>query len=129
MAHMNQLPSCAMMRREVMQRSGGYRIRNKRQEDAEFWCRVTSFGFRAKKVTQAITYYHRMRDDSKGQKEWDTEGKEPDWTAWFPWRLGAKDGGEGRTLLRKYGGLHPFPQIVPFGAQGDSSDGKFWYVH
>lgn len=129
MAHLNQLPSCAMMRREVMQRSGGYRIRNKRQEDAEFWCRVTSFGFRAKKVTQAITYYHRMRDDSKGQKEWDTEGKEPDWTAWFPWRLGAKDGGEGRNLLRKYGGLHPFPQIVPFGAQGDSSDGKFWYVH
>jgi glycosyltransferase involved in cell wall biosynthesis len=129
MAHLNQLPSCVMMRREVLQRSGGYRIRCKRQEDAEFWCRVTSLGFRAKKVTEAITYFHRQRNDSKGQKEWDAEGQEPDWTAWFPWSLGAKDYRRGVEALRKYNGMHPYAPIVPFGAQGTSPEGKFWYVH
>lgn len=129
MAHLNNIPSCVMMRREVLQKSGGYRVRNTRQEDAEFWCRVTSLGFRAKKVTEAITYYHRQRNDSKGQIEWDQKGPEPDWTAWFPWSLGAKDYRKGVELLRKYSGLHPNAQIVPFGAQGKSSEGKFWYVH
>jgi len=129
MAHLNQIPSCVMMRREVLQRSGGYRVRNTRQEDAEFWCRVTSLGFRAKKVTEAITYYHRQRTGSKGQVEWDTLGKEPDWTAWFPWSLGAVDYRKGVEALRKFSGMHPNAAIVPFGAQGTSPEGKFWYVH
>lgn len=139
MAHLNQLPSCVMMRREVMERSGGYRTRMKRNEDAEFWCRVTSMGFRAFKITQAVTYYHRMREDSKGAMEWKEKGSEPDWTAWFPWRVGAADYREAMTVLRKTGGFHPRPHLVPFGAQGrpDGSDGaetpkgfrKFWYVH
>jgi len=129
MAHLNQIPSCVMMRREVLQRSGGYRVRNKRQEDAEFWCRVTSLGFRAMKVTEAITYFHRQRNDSKGQIEWDVDGKEPDWTAWFPWSLGARDYREGTELLRKFHGEHPNAAIVPFGAQGISSEGKFWYIN
>jgi len=129
MAHLNQIPSCVMMRKEVLQRSGGYRVRNKRQEDAEFWCRVTSLGFRAKKVTEVITYFHRQRNDSKGQIEWDLDGKEPDWTAWFPWSLGAKDYREGAEKLRKFSGEHPNAAIVPFGAQGQSPEGKFWYVN
>lgn len=139
MAHLNQIPSCAMMRREVLERSGGYRVRMKRNEDAEFWCRVTSLGFRAYKVTQAVTYFHRMRDDSKGANEWREQGAEPDWTAWFPWRVGSSDYRQASTILRKTGGMHPHPHLVPFGAQGrpDGSDGpdahggfrKFWYVH
>lgn len=129
MAHLNQIPSCVMMRREVLLRSGGYRIRNKRQEDADFWCRVTSLGFRAKKVTEAITYFHRSRPDSKGQTEWNTQGKEPDWTAWYPWRVGGRDFREGERLLRKYNGRHPNPKIVPFGAQGKNPEADFWYVH
>lgn len=139
MAHLNQIPSCAMMRREVLERSGGYRVRMKRQEDAEFWCRVTSLGFRAFKVTQAVTYLHRMRNDSKGAVEWSEQGSEPDWTSWFPWRVGASNFREATTLLRKTAGWHPRPHLVPFGAQGrpDGTDGaeipkgfrKFWYVH
>lgn len=139
MSHLNQLPSCVMMRREVMERSGGYRVRMKRNEDAEFWCRVTSLGFRAFKVTQAITYYHRMRDDSKGAVEWKEQGGEPDWTAWFPWRVGAADYRQARAILTKTAGYHPKPHLVPFGAQGrpDGTDSsvttkgfrKFWYVH
>jgi GT2 family glycosyltransferase len=74
MAHLNQLPSCVMARRTVYERAGGYRERMTRNEDAEFWCRVTSLGLRAEKFTQAVTYYHRDRNDSKGAKEWATEG-------------------------------------------------------
>jgi glycosyltransferase involved in cell wall biosynthesis len=129
MAHLNQIPSCSMMRREVLERSGGYRGRMKRAEDAEFWCRVTSLGFRAKKITQAVTYFHRQRGDSKGAQEWKQEGKEPDWTAWFPWRMGAGDYGEGNKTMRKYGNSHPTPPLVPFGAQGKASGRRFWYVH
>lgn len=114
MSHKNQLPSCAMARREVFERSGGYRERMVRNEDAEFWCRVTSLGMRAKKFTQSITYFHRERNDSKGAMEWAKEGKEPDWTAWFPWRMDTSK----------------FAYIVPFGAQGKPPEGmRFWYVH
>jgi len=129
MAHMNQLPSCVMMRRAVLERSGGYRDRMKRNEDAEFWCRVTSLGFKAKKFTEAVTYFHRQRSDSKGAEEWAEEGKEPDWTAWFPWRMGASDYGEARKVLAKNAGAHPNPPLVPFGAQGKPRDKRFWYVH
>jgi len=129
MAHLNQLPSCVMMRREVMERSAGYRDRMKRAEDAEFWCRVTSQGFRAKKFTQAVTYFHRQRGDSKGAQEWAKEGKEPDWTAWFPWRVGAGDYNQAVTVMRRHGGRHPAPRLVPFAAQGKCPDRDFWMVH
>ena len=131
MAHLNQLPSCVMMRREVLERSGGYRLRMKRNEDAEFWCRATSLGFRAKKLTQAVTYFHRQREDSKGAQEWKTEGAEPDWTAWFPWRVGSANYEQAVKALRRTNGLHPRPHLVPFGAQGlpGGKERKFWYVH
>lgn len=131
MAHLNQLPSCSMMRREVRERTGGYRERMKRAEDAEFWCRATSMGFVAQKFTQAVTYFHRQRGDSKGALEWQEQGKEPDWTAWFPWRLGAKEYNEGVKVWRKFGNSHPKPYLVPFGAQGkpDLNHLRAWYVH
>lgn len=131
MSHLNQLPSCAMMRREVLERTGGYRERMSRNEDAEFWCRATSLGFVASKFTQAVTYFHRQREDSKGAMEWREQGKEPDWTAWFPWRMGAKEFNEGINLWRKYGNSHPKPYVVPFGAQGkpDQNHMRAWYIH
>lgn len=130
MAHLNQIPSCSMMRREVLERTGGYRTRMKRNEDAEFWCRATSLGFRAEKFTQAVTYYHRERLDSKGALEWKDLGAEPDWTAWFPWRVGAKDYQQAISVLKRNAGEHPKPHLVPFGAQGKPKrDRKFWYVN
>jgi glycosyltransferase involved in cell wall biosynthesis len=128
MAHLNQIPSCVMARREVFERSGGYRERMHRNEDAEFWCRVTSLGFRAKKFTQAVTYYHRERPDSKGAVEWATEGGEPDWTSWFPWRMGAGDYRTASDIFKKRGESHPSPYLVPFGAQG-KAEKRFWYVN
>lgn len=130
MSHLNQLPSCSMVRREVFERTGGYRDRMKRAEDAEFWCRATSGGFRAYKFTQAVTYFHRQRGDSKGAIEWHEQGKEPDWTSWFPWRTGAGDYEQALNIIRKYGGEHPSPNFVPFGAQGKPPRSmRYWYVH
>ncbi len=131
MAHRNQLPSTVMVRRSVYERSGGYRARITRNEDAEFWCRVTSLGFRAKKITQAVTLQHRMRQDSKGAVEWREHGSEPDWTAWFPWRMGSRSSGkEGLDIIKKLGKNVPNYNLVPFGAQGKPPpDKKCWAAH
>lgn len=130
MAHLNQIPSCAMARRDVYVRSGGYRERMTRNEDAEFWCRVTSLGFRAQKVTEAVTYFHRERHDSKGAVEWQTLGAEPDWTAWFPWRWGGHNFESGWKAIRDRGDKPRNIHLVPFGAQGKPpAPQKFWYVH
>lgn len=130
MAHLNQLPSCSMVRRDVYERTGGYRTRMKRQEDAEFWCRATSLGFRANKFTEAVTYFHRERSDSKGAMEWETEGAEQDWTAWFPWRMGASNFNEASSIIRQRGETPRNPHLVPFGAQGKPPrELRYWYVH
>ena len=123
MAHLNQLPYSALVRREVYERSGGYRERHWRAEDANFWCRVTSLGFRAKKVTQASTLVYRMRNDSKSMGE----RGDGDWTAWYPWRLGASSGKEGHDLIKSNRGIDA--DLVPFGAQGKPKDMLCWPVH
>ncbi len=78
--HRNQIPCNAMMRREVRERTGGYRDRAKVAEDAEFWTRAVSYGFQPKKVTEDLTLIYRYRPDSKSRGE-----TEPDWTSWMPW--------------------------------------------
>ena len=121
MAHLNQLPYSALVRREVYERSGGYRERHWRAEDSNFWCRVTSMGFRAVKVTQASTLIYRMRNDSKSNGE-DGDG---DWTSWYPWRIA----GEPREGLKRINsGANADPGKTPFGAQGKPPNGHAWPV-
>ena len=123
MAHMNQIHYASMMRREVLERSGGYRERDWRAEDAGFWCRVTSLGFRASKVTKAATLIYRDRSDSKSKGE---PGDGP-WTEWFGWALAFKfDRNTVPDLARR---PHPMPDLVPFGAQGLPRKEQFWKVH
>lgn len=123
LAHLNQTAYAAMVRREVLERSGGYRVRDWRAEDAALWSRVTSFGFRAAKVTDESTLLYRLRSDSKSRGE-DGDG---DWTAWLPWRL-AGDPHDG--LRAKRDGRQPNPVLVPFGAQGmPAVPLKMWPVH
>ncbi len=76
----NLLPYSSMYRKTVWEQTGGYRIRCRTAEDADFWCRAASYGFRPKMVTQADTLRYRNRNDSMSRVEpaWD-------WTAWFPW--------------------------------------------
>lgn len=111
LAHLNQLTYASMMRREVLERSGGYRTRDWRAEDAAFWSRVTSLGFRAAKVTDDATLIYRMHDAQKSRGE----PGDGDWTAWLPWRL-AGDPQSGMAAMRTR--AQPNPRIVPFGAQG-----------
>jgi glycosyltransferase involved in cell wall biosynthesis len=122
-AHLNQLPYAAMMRREVFERSGGYRARDWRAEDASLWTRLSSFGVRIAKVTDESTLIYRLRSDSKSRGE-DGDG---DWTAWLPWRL-AGDPREGMRAIQQ--DRQPNAQIVPFGAQGDPpAPRRAWPVH
>lgn len=101
----NQIPVSSMMRREVWERTGGERVRERSVEDAGLWCRATSLGFRAKKVTELPVLWYRLRGGS-----WSSQGgQDQDYTAWIAWREGSK--------------IAP-----PFGAQGDPSDGNFWPV-
>lgn len=123
MAHMNQLHYASMMRREVMERSGGYRVRDWRAEDAAFLCRVTSFGFRAAKVTEASTIIYRDRGDSKSKGE---PGDGP-WTECFPWNTALSFDRKvvANVRSRKNENAH----LVPFGAQGMLATKKeFWGV-
>lgn len=132
LAHLNQLPYAAMMRRQVLENSGGYRVRDSRNEDASFWARVTSYGFVAKKVTQASTLIYRLRGDSKSANEMRKFGKEPNWLAWLPFRFADK-AKDGEKLDRRNNGEIPNAEIVPFGAQGLpprswSRTGRYWNV-
>ena len=127
-AHLNQLPYSSMMRREVLERSGGYRKRDWRAEDAALWTRLTSFGFRATKVTEESTLIYRLRSDSKSADERrQHEDRDGDWTAWYPWRL-AGNPHDGMAAIQAR--QQPLPQLVPFAAQGQPPRPlRCWPVH
>jgi glycosyltransferase involved in cell wall biosynthesis len=76
----NLIPSSAMYRRDVWELTGGYRRRYRVAEDADFWMRATSYGFRARRVTEADMLVYRNREDSMSRVE-----KASDWSAWYPW--------------------------------------------
>ncbi len=128
-SHLNQLPYASMVRREVLERSGGYRERDWRAEDASMWMRLTSLGFRAKMVTDRPTLIYRFRSDSKSaQESREHADRDGDWTRWFPWRTGATSGREGEDVY--YKNIRPNPSLVPFGAQGSPPGQKHsWPIH
>lgn len=76
----NLLPYCSMYRRETWEYTGGYRPRCRTAEDADFWTRVSSYGFRPKMVTNADTLIYRNRHGSMSQEQGPV-----DWVKWFPW--------------------------------------------
>jgi len=80
MMHRNQIPSTCMYRRKVWERSGGYRLRCRTAEDAEFWTRVSSLGFAPRLVTNIPTLIYRQRQDSMSRVEADWK-----WEGWVPW--------------------------------------------
>lgn len=126
MAHYNQLPYAAMMRREVFENAGGYRMRQWRAEDAELWCRLTSFGATAKKVTEASTLIYRWRTDSKTQQERNAGHDDGPWTEMFAWNAGTKLLPSAADYKRAIEGRSVPYDLVPFGAQGDPVGHRFW---
>lgn len=80
MAHRNQIPSTSMYRKSIWSRIGGYRSRCRTAEDADFWCRATSFGATARRVTDAVTLVYRNRQESMSRVERDWP-----WEMWYSW--------------------------------------------
>lgn len=76
----NQIPYASLYRREVWERTGGYRRRMRSAEDADFWTRAFSYGFIPSKVTEAPTLIYRNRSSSMSHTE-----SEPNWISWFTW--------------------------------------------
>lgn len=114
-AHLNQLHYAAMWRRDAFARTGGYRVRDWRAEDAAHWLRALQGGLRARQVTDDATLIYRIRPDSKSQQEAQAHpDRDGDWTSWFPWRLGAASGRQGASLVASGAPLDA--RQVPFGA-------------
>ncbi|MEE8361458.1 MAG: glycosyltransferase, partial [Gemmatimonadales bacterium] len=76
----NLLPYSSMFRRRAWEQTGGYRTRCRTAEDADFWLRLSSYGFRPAMVTTADTLVYRNREDSMSRQEGQVE-----WSRWFPW--------------------------------------------
>lgn len=85
MQHQNQISSTAMYRKRVWSTIGGYRRRCRTAEDADFWCRATSYGFKPAKVTQAVTLIYHNRTESMSHVETDWP-----WNKWYTWYKSAK---------------------------------------
>ncbi len=132
----NLVPSTAMFRKEAWEAVGGYRRRWRTAEDADFWTRLTSYGFRAEMVTQKDTLIYRNREEAMSRVEqWQ------DWTKWYPWCQGtafppaAVDSGKQAPISS-----HDPPQIavvIPVGPEHqelyidavdsvDSQDFRWW---
>lgn len=93
----NQVPTCCVFRRDLWERSGGYRQRyapdGAGSEDAELWTRFGSLGFGGKKVTDAGLFHYQYG----GQVSSNPNYHETDWLGWHPW---VKDG------------FHPFASVA-----------------
>lgn len=76
----NCIPCAAMFRRDMWKRSGGYKQVYAPGEDAEFWTRGLSIGYRAKRVDNRPLFLYRLHDKgahvTKKYKAIDT---------WHPW--------------------------------------------
>lgn len=88
LSHYNQLISSSMMRAGPFKRLGGYRIRQRKNEDGEFWCRAMSAGLKFEQVTTQPVMVYRWH----GQNKSATEGGEDDphgplsWNFHYPWK-------------------------------------------
>jgi glycosyltransferase involved in cell wall biosynthesis len=101
---MNLLPYSSMFRREVVEWTGGYRMRLRTAEDADLWCRVSSYGFRPRMVTDAPCLTYRNREGSMSRTH-----EPPDWTLWYPWARDVSRAPAGAVAA----GQLPVPSLTP----------------
>jgi glycosyltransferase involved in cell wall biosynthesis len=97
-AQKNQIPYSSMYRRELWERTGGYRRRMRTAEDADFWTRAMSFGGRPAKVISKPTLIYTNHQSSMSHTE-----APVNWTEWFPWAA--------------------FEHMLPFGNSGRTAEG------
>jgi glycosyltransferase involved in cell wall biosynthesis len=86
--HANQIPSTCIIRSRSIRNLGGYRARQYKNEDAEFWCRAMSAGLRCEYVVGDPVFAYRWHGQNKTLLEGGEE--EPDspesWNFYYPWR-------------------------------------------
>lgn len=78
----NLLPYASMYRKSAWRNLGGYRRRLRTSEDADFWTRFASYGFRAERVTDGDMLIYRNREGSMSRANGD---RRYDYLRWFPW--------------------------------------------
>lgn len=88
-AHINQIPSLNMFRREAWRRTGGFRPYYRYVEDAEHWTTMGEIGYGGIHVTHDPMFQYRIHANSASRVHRTGEVPEPDWLEWHP---GVKDG-------------------------------------
>lgn len=116
MAHMNQIPTFNMMRRDTFMNSCGYRRRMEWGEDAHLWAYMTSFGATARKITEKSIFYYRVHPNSKSMRL-RKEGKSERFTEWLPWHTAVSF--EQARSMTSFDIKEP--KLVPFSAPYDGS--------
>lgn len=93
----NQIPTCAVFRREAWERSGGYRQRyaptGAGAEDAAFWTHLGALGYGAILATEEPLFHYSAGTGHTARRDY----REPDWLGWFPWA---------------HDGQHPFASVA-----------------
>jgi glycosyltransferase involved in cell wall biosynthesis len=88
----NQIPTCNVFKRQAWERTGGYRQRyaplGAGAEDAEFWTRIVSLGYGAKKATNAGLFLYSLNSGGVS-RAWndgsvDKNLLEPQWLSMHP---------------------------------------------
>lgn len=85
LSRQNQVPTCCVMRREVMERLGGYRQRYAPEgagsEDADLFTRAGAYGMKAQKVDNRGLFIYSWLSGATSQQNY----SEVDWLGWHPW--------------------------------------------
>jgi len=88
-AHINQIPSMCVFRREAWERSGGFVRYYIYAQDADLWTTFIDIGYGAIHAVQDGWFHYRIHNKSQSQVHRNGTVPEPDWLEWHP---GAKDG-------------------------------------
>lgn len=75
----NQVPTCAMFRKEAWRRAGGYKGQFTPAEDAALWLDITALGYAARQVTTEPWFVYRMHDSSLSHAVRTMRQREPNW--------------------------------------------------
>lgn len=106
---MNFLSYSSMYRKSAWEQTGGYRRRLKTAEDADFWTRLTSYGYRIAMATTSDTLVYRNREGSMSRTQ---DAKRYDYLRWFPWAADRELAPAGLAGVRSVALTTPHVSIV-----------------
>lgn len=86
-AHINQIPSMCVFRREMWERCGGFIRHFVYAQDADFWTTAIDIGYNAKHAVHDGWFHYRIHNKSQSQAHRTGDVPEPDWLEWHPWAI------------------------------------------